>query len=251
MKFKTDSTKDFNDDLNIIIEALENDEKISFSKFCDGEWAIMTGTPMPEVQHGEWTFDPDNEYDAMLRNALVSAFQYNNPRYYIGISGPAVWGAPTFLSMLHNSQQPSERITWADIFVNCNYKTYVDRMVPLYSRKPVVLFCNEDADISAVPFDVVKKFTVQDRAWRSGLGLIEEAKRYVIDNDVKDHYFLFCCGPIGNVLCAALTDLEEDNTYLDVGSTLNPYLKLDKYFRDYYNEDSIFAKHKGVWLHAG
>ena len=41
MKFKTDSTKDFNDDLNIIIEALENDEKISFSKFCDGESCMM------------------------------------------------------------------------------------------------------------------------------------------------------------------------------------------------------------------
>jgi hypothetical protein len=249
MKFDTDRDKEFQKDLESIIEALRVGEKISFSKFCDGEWAIMTNKPMPEVQHNEWTFDPNEPNDAEMRVRLIKAFQYKNPRYFIGIAGPAIWGAQTFLEMKHNSLQDEEMITWADIFVNANYRQYVDEIVPLFSEKPVVLFCNSAASTKDAPFDVVKMFTVEDRAWKEGFGLVEETKSFVVDNEIKDHIFLFACGPIGNVLCHELTELSEDNTYLDVGSTLNPYLGLQKYNRDYYDQDSQFAKHKGIWLY--
>lgn len=249
MRFKTGKDKVFQQDLETIIESVRNEEHISFAKFCDGEWAIMTNTFMPEVQHNEWTFDPRKPEDAALQGRLVKSFQYKNSRYFIGIAGPAVWGLKTFMDMKHNSQQEEEMITWADIFVNANYKQYVDELIPLFSKRPVVLFCNEAASTEQAPFDVVKMFTVEDRAWHGGFGIVEEAKSFIVDNDIENHIFLFACGPIGNVLCHELTDFSENNTYLDVGSTLNPYLGLKKYNRDYYNESSPFAKHKGVWAH--
>ena len=59
--------------------------------------------------------------------------------------------------------------------------------------------------------------------------------------------FLFCCGPFGNILCHELTEYEPNNTYLDIGSTLNPYLKSAGFERFYYMGDNVFSKMECVW----
>jgi len=36
--------------------------------------------------------------------------------------------------------------------------------------------------------------------------------------------FLFCAGPLGNMLAAKFWKVNKTNTYIDIGSTLNTYL---------------------------
>ena len=41
MKFTTQPSKDYSQDIRVIYEALYNEEVFSFSKYCDGEWAVL------------------------------------------------------------------------------------------------------------------------------------------------------------------------------------------------------------------
>jgi len=59
--------------------------------------------------------------------------------------------------------------------------------------------------------------------------------------------FLFCCGPFGNILCHRLTEANENNTYLDIGSTLNPFLQSAGFERDYYMGNNYFSNMIGAW----
>ena len=55
-----------------------------------------------------------------------------------------------------------------------------------------------------------------------------------IDTNIKDSLFLFCAGPFGNILAHQLFESNPNNIYMDIGSTLNPWLQSEGFKRDYY-----------------
>ena len=110
-----------------------------------------------------------------------------------------------------------------------------------------MLYCNDEGDINSLPFSPDKIFPISKNAWEHDWDLIEESKKYIKDNNIKDYLFLFCCGPFGNILCHELTEFNQNNTYLDIGSTLNPYLKSEGFQRDYYMGNTFFANMECTW----
>jgi len=110
----------------------------------------------------------------------------------------------------------------------------------------VVLYCNKDGDIDSLPFKPDKIFPVSNNAWDSDWDIIEESKDYILQSKAKDVLFLMCCGPFGNILCHELTKFNADNTYIDVGSTLNPFLKTG-FARHYYVDNSVWSQLECVW----
>jgi hypothetical protein len=244
MKFTTPPNKSYQTDIQILHQAIKNKENISFSKFCDGEWAVLCNQ---KINNKEFWFDPSNEKDQIKRRALLNAFQYKNDRYFVGITCVGVFGLYTHTSMKQLCKQKEDHLTWADIWVNSNYKYYIDNIVPLFKERPVVIFCNENGKIDNLPFSPYIVVPVKHNAWEYNWNLVEEAK-FMIDNaGLTDMIFLFCCGPFGNILCHQLTDYEPSNTYLDIGSTLNPYLQSEGFQRDYYLGENYFSKMVGVW----
>ena len=244
MEFTTHPNKDYASDIRVLYEALYNEEVFSFSKFCDGEWAVLENRG---VDNSEFWFDPEKEEDANKRQQLVDAFQFKHKNYYVGISCPGVFGLETHNKMKEMCGQPKERLTWADVWVNSNYGFYLQFIVPLFRNKKTVLYCNEKSNLEGLPFEPSKVFNISYNAWENDWGLIEESKRFIEDNDIEDHIFLFCCGPFGNILCHQLTEFNDKNTYLDIGSTLNPFLRSAGFERDYYMGDTYFSRLSGVW----
>ena len=76
--------KNFNEDIKIIFNALKNKEHFSFSKYADGEFAILQNKPITNCDN--WTFKP--ERDVKEQNELLNSFTYNEDGYYVGISCP-------------------------------------------------------------------------------------------------------------------------------------------------------------------
>jgi hypothetical protein len=66
-------------------------------------------------------------------------------------------------------------------------------------------------------------------------------------NGLNNTIFLFCCGPFGNILCKALTEFNDQNTYLDIGSTLNPFLGTAGFDREYYMGDNMYSRLTCSW----
>lgn len=244
MKFTIPPNKSYVKDIKILQKAIKSRENISFSKFCDGEWAVIKNKP---INNKEFWFDPMSSKDQTRRQALINSFRYDNPRYFIGITCTKVFGLETHIEMKKVCGREEQYLTWADIWVNSNYKYYVNNILPLYKDRKVVLFCNKNSDISKLPFRPYVVFPLENNSWDANWFLIEGTKQFISECSEKNMLFLFCCGPFGNILCHSLTEFCEDHTYLDIGSTLNPFLGSSGFDRHYYMGDNYFSNMVGEW----
>jgi len=219
MKFKTEN-KSFREDLKILIDKLKTKEPFSFSKYADGELHILSNKP---INNGEFWFNPKENQE--FRKQMIESFRFKNENYFVGISCPCCIGGLTVHNWLKKqSGQELTNLTWANLFVNGNHKHYLDKMVPHYSEFEVVLVSNSASNLDSLPFDVSKHFQIGKNAWVDNNELISEVKDFITTEEIKDNLFLFCAGPFGNILAHQLFEFNSQNTYIDIGSTLNHYL---------------------------
>ena len=212
--------KNYREDLQVLIEKLKSKECFSFSKYADGELHILANRP---INNGEFWFVPQNNSER--RQDMIDSLKFKNDNYFVGISCPCCIGGLT----VHNwfkkqSGQDIENLTWANLFVNGNHSYYINNMVPLYSEYKVVLVSNSDSNLNRLPFEVEKHFKIGKNAWVNDYNLVNEIKSYISENEICNYLFLFCAGPFGNILSHQLFDFNKNNTYIDIGSTLNHFL---------------------------
>lgn len=227
--------KTFKGDYYKLFNKLKNNEPFSFSKYSDGELYILLNHRLilgPEPWNHSYQCEEDHKYfnpseHGHFRAMLITAFKFNHPNYYIGICGPGSdVDEGTFYWMKTESGRDEEHLTWANLFVNSNYKNFREEFVPELSNKDIILVCNNKSDLSKLPFKVKKDFRIGTNCIINDLSLVDRMINYVRENQIKNHVFLFAASSLGNVLIHKLTELEPDNTYIDVGSTLNPLLGL-------------------------
>ncbi len=126
--------------------------------------------------------------------------------------------------MVEFSGQPETNLTWSNIWVNSNYESYLDEIVPLFSDYDIYLICNDKASTDNLPFHVKERFNIGHNAWVNNLDLVEDMIDYIDLNDVEDSIFLIAAGPLSSILCPFVFEACPDNIYLDIGSTLDPFL---------------------------
>lgn len=236
--------KSFKSDLMALHKKLENGENFSLSKFADGEWAVIKNQA---INNKEFWFDPSSPKDQEKRSALINAFQFKHPNYYVGISCPCCQGQEVFEEMFNFSGQNEDHLTWANIWVNSNYQYYLEHILPIYSQRQIVLFCNHKGQIKNLPFIPYIVFELHDNSWEYDWEKIDIAKQVISHGGIENAIFLFCCGPFGNILCHQLTQHSDKNTYLDIGSTLNPLLQSAGFERHYYLGNNVFANLECKW----
>jgi len=228
--------KNFKEDIRKFRDKLANYERFSFSKYADGEWAVMSGENM---NNGEFSFDFIK--DDLFRSELIESFQYKHPNYYVGISCPCCQSVKTFNRMKGFSGQSESNLTWANLWVNSNYGIFLKEVMPEFQKYDIFLVANEASFFTDLPFTPKKIYPVSNNAYKNSYHVIDEIKRDIqqslITRDVKNYLFLFCCGPFGNILCHKLTEFYDGYTYMDIGSTLNPFLRTG-FYRGYYGEHS-------------
>ena len=61
-------------------------------------------------------------------------------------------------------------------------------------------------------------------------GLIEEIKNWILENNIEKYLFLFSASSFSKMAIHQLYEACDKNTYIDVGTTLNPFInmKLDR-----------------------
>jgi len=216
--------KYFRNEIENFLIRLKSRTPFSFSKYADGEWAAMCGGV---VNNGEFVAVPDSRQN-ISRSLLINSFRYRHPSYYVGISCPCCQGQE-FFRMKEASGQDEENLTFANIFVNSNYEYYKNEFIPEYSNWKVNIIANEKSIIDNLPFRVERFFPIGVNAWCENLDLIEKLK----DLNTEGELYLFCAGPFGNILAHQLWQHNQKNTYLDIGSTLNPWLGFEGFKRGY------------------
>lgn len=208
--------KSFTEDIKTIFNALKNKEKFSFSKYADGEFEILVNNKITNCDN--WTFDPKIHVEC--QKELLSSYQFDEDGYYVGISCPCCVNSKSVTWMRQEVGVDESKVTWANIFVNANYKFFLDNFIPEFSNHDIVLVANKDANISSLPFKVEEHIKIGNSAFIENFNLVNDLPK----KNYKGKVFLFCAGPLGNMLAARMWKNNKDNTYLDIGSTLNYYL---------------------------
>jgi len=230
--------KTFDGDFNFVMDCIRNKKNISISRYGDGELIIIEGTAINLLNKGvgEFEFDPNNNIYKQSQKLLAESFTYHDETYFVGVACKCCVGDERFNYMKTKSTQKESNLTWANIFVNSNYKRFTNEFLPELKNRDVVVVCHEKSDTNNLPFNVKNGniFKVKTNAWLHDLNLINNLKNYITENNITNHVFLISAGPFANILVHQLHSFNKNNTYLDIGSTMDGYFKLPltrKYLR--------------------
>ncbi len=228
--------KDFTQEIYNLFSRFKKGYPFSFSKYADGEWAIITDDYLNNRE-----FEYQKNTPIFFKQKLIESIKYKDPNYFIGTCCPCCNGERAS-KMREFSTQNESNMTFANVFVNSNYPIYKETFLKEYANYDVHLVANKKSKIDNLPFKVEKFYPIGFSAWTNNYNLIEEIKQ----NNLSNKLFLFCAGPFGNLLAHELHKTNQNNIYLDIGSTLNPWLQSEGFKRDYYI-DGYFSNRKCLW----
>ena len=221
--------KTFNGDFDLFLNKIKNSEHFSLSRWGDGELMILEkhGIDIRNKGSGEFRYDPNMiEYEE-VRNKLLESYSYVSDGYYIGIACQCCVGKEKYEYMKQKCGQNEEYLTWANIFVNANHRRTISELIPELNNHKVNIVVNKNSKIDGLSFNVNKVWYVGTDAWYSDYKLIDVLLKYINDNNIKNELFLFAAGPLANILTYELwKNSDRENSYIDVGSILDPYLNL-------------------------
>ncbi len=222
--------KDFKQDFNKFHSMIVNHKPFAISRNNDGEMIILFNEfiDLRQKLNGEFIYDPKQEQHKFFREKLMESAQHKGDNYYVGIACRCCVGDEKHERLKALTGQDEDHLTWGNIFVNSNYPLFVQKIIPEFSNNKIVMVVNNKANVSRLPFanNIVKTFNVGTNAWMSNYGLVDEMKKYIEENKIENHIFLFCAGPFSNILIMECYKSSPNNTYLDTGSTLDSMMNL-------------------------
>lgn len=244
-------------DFDVLKSKLSSGENFAFLRFSDGEGFILYNQYLELSNQGynlngargyayygkeEYkVFDPEKH--SFYRDKLIESLEYCADNYYKGIpmkeSCQAFDGI--FDEIVENAGGDSEFLTFANLWNNANYSRFIEEFVPILKNKKVIFICNEASKFDELPFEVIKHFAIGSNAMINDYDIIEEIKLYIDDNNIEDHVFLFSAASLSNLIIHQLYEVNKKNTYIDIGSTLNPLMGLEgwtgtrTYLNQYWN----------------
>lgn len=221
------SEKPFSKEFFKFLDMLKNEQHFSLNRWGDGELMLIENKPINLLSKGNGEFDniPDNILYNRSRQLLKEAFLYQASNYYVGIACRCCVGDADHENLKKLSGQDDDHLTYANIFVNSNYNLFITHMVEQLKSMKVVLISHRDSIIDNFPISLVKHYKVPPNAWLYANVTIE-LKKYIADNDIQNHIFLFAAGPYSNIATYELHKFNQNNSYIDVGSVFDGMLGL-------------------------
>jgi hypothetical protein len=214
-------TKNFHDDFKFILNKVKNRDSFSFGKYADGEYNIMRNIDFASVDMGLGL--PPTSGNACSKY-LIEALQYTHKDYYVGVSCPCCAHIDACMWMREQVQSPN--ITWANLFVNSNYPHFLKGMLKEFDtwEGRTVLFANEEGEDKKLPFSVDVYVPCNWEAYLMPYLEKHIAEMTSLAAKEDGQLFLFSCGPVGSILAHKLHQTNPNNTYLDIGSTISPWI---------------------------
>ena len=216
--------KEFKQEFNLFLNKLKSNENFSLSRFGDGELAIIKNNfiDFSNKYNGEHIFEPEKheKYHILMKESL----KYKSDNYFVGISCKCCVGESDYDYYKKISDQNESNLTFATIFVNLNYRLFLEEFIPELKNKEIILISHEKSDINKLPFKVQKHFKIGANAWINNFDMIDKISNY--SKTVKNKIFLFAAGTFSNIAIYECHKNSKDNTYIDIGSTLDIILGL-------------------------
>ena len=258
--------KSFKKHFDIIYNKIKNNENFAFIRFSDGEMFVMQNRKLELSERGTYIddqlagptytkedyklFDPAQHQD--FKNKLIQSYQHKQDGYYVGLSCACCVGMQSYKWMKSLRGSDDEHLTWSNLFVNSNYPLFIQNILPELLNKKIVIICNENADLSNSKFNIVKDFRISRNAMINNADIYKDISKWIEDNDIKDHVFCFSASSLTNITVYELYQKYANNTYIDIGTTLNPVFGFPltrDYLKAYWSNQDHPDLHKTcIWL---
>ncbi|MCR8696911.1 MULTISPECIES: glycosyltransferase family 2 protein [Campylobacter] len=219
---------------------IENGQNFALLRYGDGERAIMCGKIVKAIEGWE-----SPNYISKLGKDLLSTLELDDDNIFYGISCPCcdpaayVW----YLSKIKN-----KNITFANLWVNANYKRFKDKFATL--TRDAILIANYRAKNKKIGnLNILKHYEVGDDCisfWNNkGYEMIEQIKKDFGNQD--NILYIVSAGPMSEAIIAKLYENNKNNCYIDFGSCIDNFIH-QKNTRSYMDENSNYAKQNCVML---
>jgi Glycosyl transferase family 2 len=229
-----DKTLNSMDHLEFFKHKINNNIPFSIVRPGDGEYAILNKNNLKMTQDG-WSFETGGKLPYDLKDSLQLACQTSSLYFGIPCKGCNNDMSDWFTS---NFEIPPERMTYSNVFCNANWKEFINifknNRVPFYYIGPGNCIANKLNCLDVFPIDPL----LVNNWDKDSDSVIENLKSWV---NCKRGIFLISAGPIAKILVPILTKMQPLNSYIDVGSSLDSYSKLN-ITRPYLYSESQYSK---------
>lgn len=228
------------DEYNRVFEKLNKKENFTLLRYGDGERSIMTGVSVT-AQEG-WK---SPEGMSKLGEALRETLSLQDEKVLYGISCPCCDRSAYYWYM---SNITSKNITFANLFVNYNYRRFRTDFESL-KRDAIVIGNYRGKEKKIGCLNVLKYYSVGDDC----IDFWENDVSDLIDKIIKDYgnkdnlLYVVSAGPMAEPIIYELFKNNPNNCYIDFGSAIDCYIH-NSDTRPYTDSRSIYAN-RNCWMY--
>ena len=232
---------------------IKQNVNFAYNRFSDGEYYILNNQYL-EISANKVLIDEskiknnygssdfkkfDPEIHQTSRDLLIESFTHNQFNYYRGIMCNCCTSITNYKNQFEllkkNGGNLDEFIVSSNLLVNGNFRFFIEEVLKNILKRKIVLVINENANPSKISYE--KVFWLGNNSFINDLDQIENIKSWISSNNIKDHVFLLSGSSWAKVAIYQLYRKYPNNTYLDIGTTLNEMLDMPTnrgYLNEYY-----------------
>lgn len=241
-----DYNLDIEHEFDAMLKRLKRREFFAFSRFNDGEMHVLKNQQFTCEQ---WQLTGDKA--SAFKQALAQSLCYQHPDYIIGIPCSCREDTDQFRDYLFsNFELNTSQMTFSTLFVNAMHRRLQNDFIPAMTDYPIILVANEKSNLTHFKkcgFDVKHFVPVSHNAWQNYKTITKSIQHYTQSKKPIKHLFLFSAGPVANILIPAIHKTHPENTYIDIGSSLDQQLGLPKGTRNYLQPHGWKKLARCVW----
>jgi hypothetical protein len=237
--------KDYSQEFDKFKSMLDTGANFSYARFSDGEINLLKNMKVvlhdtgficgDDVGHGRYPAEEKKDVDPAKHPHVITklheCLRAKKKNYFKALAtnedNDVCKDDNILLYQQNICEGDEEHQTFANLFINANYPRFMNEIVPILKDKEVVLVCNKKADISRLGFNVVKRFDVGSNCIVNDFDLPSKINQWIKDNEVKNKVFLISASTLTNFIAHDCFAEHPDNTYIDIGSSLNPWMGLE------------------------
>lgn len=217
------------------------ESNFTFARYADGEVMLMKGVGVFEntQAYSVDNWKAPNEL-TKVGTQLLETLNHTEENYFYAISGKND-NIHDYQFLIDNIKHGRDNLTFVNLWINANYRNMMKRYSAL--KRSVILICNEKANFKNFPFNVTHITPFPNDCitfWETNSE--EYIQRLIKDyGEINNQLFFISCGPISEIIIHRLYENNPNNTYVDVGSSIDEFVHC-KQTRPYMNPTSQYSK---------
>jgi len=221
-----------NEHLQQIIENINNGEHFGIIRPSDGEFTILENNTLTNCDH--WTFTKNG----ILRDQLIESVKIKKPNLFIGIPCNNCCIENMCVTYLKKYNVPVQQITYANLFCNSNWIPFTNFLKSYEKGFYLIAPGTKECEFNIKERLQIDKFLVNnwDTIW-------EKETNRILDyiKNKENELICFASGPLSKIWIPKCMEINPNNVYLDIGSSLDYFTKgidnarpytYDPYFRN-------------------